>query len=91
MHAILAEHGAYRIPKEKFVWYGDNPDAESTGADAPGLKADPKRAAPRESEFALPSFLARGNFSAQTRQLDHKLGYAGACFAGGGSHRVPDT
>jgi hypothetical protein len=52
MHAILAEHGAYRIPKEKFVWYGDNPDAESTGADAPGLKADPN--VPLHVKVSLP-------------------------------------
>jgi hypothetical protein len=36
VHAVLAEHGAYRIPEEVFVWYGD---ADGTdGADALGRR-----------------------------------------------------
>jgi hypothetical protein len=44
VHAVLAEYGAYRIPGQAFVWYGNA--ASTDGADAAARReADPDNAA----------------------------------------------
>lgn len=66
MHEKLAELCAYRIPGEDFVWYGDNPHAKPSGADAPEPKADPN--VPLHVKVSLPYLLflsPGGNFCAE--------------------------